>query len=57
MEYIAIQKKDRIVGVIDLDEVTIGFLDRMFNEGFSFSKITKKDLERNGNMTTFVEVL
>jgi hypothetical protein len=29
----------------------------MFNEGFSFSKITKKDLERNGNMTTFVEVL
>lgn len=55
MEYIAIQKKDKIVGVIDLDEVTIGFLDRMFNEGFSFSKITKKDLERNGNISTFVK--
>ena len=55
MEYIAIHKKDKVIGVIDLDEVTIGFLDRMFHEGFAFSKITKKDLERNENITTFVK--
>jgi|LakMenEpi03Aug12_release.lakeMendotaPanAssembly.Ray.scaffolds.fasta_scaffold2949463_1 hypothetical protein len=44
MEYIAIHKKDKVIGVIDLDEVTIGFLDRMFHEGYEFSKISKKDL-------------
>ena len=44
MEYIAIQKKDKVIGVIDLDEIDVNFLHRMFHEGYEFSKITKKDL-------------
>ena len=44
MEYIAIHKKDKVIGVIDLDEVNIEFLDRMFHEGYEFNKISKKDL-------------
>jgi len=55
MEFIGVYKKDKIVGIIDLDEVSIGFLDRMFHEGFAFNKITKKDLELNKNIDIFVK--
>jgi putative methionine-R-sulfoxide reductase with GAF domain len=44
MEYIAIHKKDKVIGVIDLDEITIEFLDRMFQEGYEFMRLSKKDL-------------
>jgi putative methionine-R-sulfoxide reductase with GAF domain len=55
MEFIGIYKKDKIVGVIDLDAVTIGFLDKMFDEGFEFNKISKNDLEHNKNISIFVK--
>jgi hypothetical protein len=44
MEFIGIFKKNKMVGMIDLDEVNIEFLDRMFYEGFEFNKLSKKDL-------------
>jgi hypothetical protein len=44
MEFIGVYKKDKMVGMIDLDEITIEFLDRMFEDGYKFSKILKKDL-------------
>ena len=44
MEFIGVYKKNKMIGMIDLDEITIEFLDRMFHEGYEFSKISKKDL-------------
>ncbi len=44
MEFIGIFKKNKMIGMIDLDEVNIEFLDRMFHEGYEFNKISKKDL-------------
>ena len=44
MEFIGILKKNKMIGMIDLDEVNIEFLDRMFQEGYEFNKISKKDL-------------
>ena len=55
MEYIAVVKKDKVIGVIDLDAVTINFLDRMFQEGYEFNKLSKNDLERNNNLPIFVK--
>ena len=45
MEFIGVYKKNKMIGMIDLDEVNIEFLDRMFHEGFEFSRLSKKDLE------------
>jgi hypothetical protein len=44
MEYVGVYKKNKMIGMIDLDEITVELLDRMFHEGYEFSKITKKDL-------------
>jgi len=44
MEFIGVYKKNKMIGTIDLDEITVELLDRMFHEGYEFSKITKKDL-------------
>jgi hypothetical protein len=44
MEYVGVYKKSKMIGMIDLDEITVELLDRMFHEGYEFSKITKKDL-------------
>ena len=55
MEYIAVVKKDKVIGVIDIDSVTVNFLDRMFQEGYEFNKISKNDLERNSNSPIFVK--
>ena len=46
MEYVGVYKKSKMIGMIDLDEITVELLDRMFHEGYEFSKITKKDLVR-----------
>jgi hypothetical protein len=44
MEFIGVYKKNKMIGMIDLDEITIEFLDRMFQEGYEFMKLSKKDL-------------
>lgn len=44
MEFVGIFKKNKMIGIIDLDEINIEFLDRMFHEGYEFNKISKKDL-------------
>jgi hypothetical protein len=44
MEFIGVYKKNKMIGTIDLDEITIEFLDRMFQEGYEFMKLSKKDL-------------
>jgi len=44
MEFIGVYKKNKMVGMIDLDEITVELLDRMFQEGYEFNKLTKKDL-------------
>jgi hypothetical protein len=44
MEFIGVYKKDKMVGMIDLDEITVEFLDRMFYEGYEFSKVLKNNL-------------
>ena len=55
MEYIAVLKKNKVIGLIDLDEVTINFLHRMFEEGYEFNKLSKKDLERKEFIPKFVK--
>ena len=55
MEYIAVVKKNKIIGVIDLDAVTVNFLDRMFQEGYEFNKLSKNYLERNTDLPIFVK--
>jgi hypothetical protein len=42
MEFIGVYKKENLIGIIDLDEVDVNFLHRMFEQGYSFSKISKK---------------
>jgi len=44
MEFIGVYKKNKMVGMIDLDEITVELLDRMFQEGYEFNKFSKKDL-------------
>lgn len=44
MEYIGVYKKNKMIGTIDLDEVNVEFLDRMFYEGYEFCKIVKDNL-------------
>jgi len=54
MEYVGVHKKEKLVGIIDLDEVEISFLDRMFEQGYEFRKISKKLLAGHGKFLTFV---
>ena len=44
MEYVGVYKKSKMIGMIDLDEITVELLDRMFHEGYEFMKLSKKDL-------------
>jgi hypothetical protein len=44
MEFIGVYKKNKMIGMIDLDEITVEFLDRMFHEGYEFNKILNKNL-------------
>jgi hypothetical protein len=44
MEFIGVYKKNKMIGMIDLDEITVEFLDRMFQEGYEFNKILNKNL-------------
>ena len=49
MEYVGVYKKEKMVGIIDLDEVEVNFLNRMFYDGYSFKKISKNLLDNNKN--------
>ena len=49
MEYIGVYKKNKMIGMIDLDEITVELLDRMFEEGYEFNKISK-----NKSMGVFI---
>lgn len=44
MEFIGVYKKNKMIGMIDLDEITVEFLDRMFQEGYEFNKVLKNKL-------------
>ena len=55
MEYIGVHKKEKLIGIIDLDEVDVNFLHRMFEQGYEFRKISKKLLEGKEKLLTFVQ--
>ena len=55
MEFIGVYKKENLIGLIDLDEVDVNFLHRMFEQGYSFSKISKKLLASKENVLKFVQ--
>lgn len=44
MEFIGVYKQNKMIGMIDLDEITVEFLDRMFQEGYEFNRISKNNL-------------
>ena len=55
MEFIGVYKRENLIGIIDLDEVDVNFLHRMFEQGYSFSKISKKLLASKENVLKFVQ--
>jgi hypothetical protein len=44
MEFIGVYKKNKMIGMIDLDEITVELMDRMFQEGYEFNKVLKNKL-------------
>lgn len=55
MEFVGVYKKENLIGIIDLDEVDVNFLHRMFEQGYSFNKISKKLLAGKENVLKFVQ--
>ena len=55
MEFIGVYKREKLIGMIDLDEVDVNFLHRMFEQGYSFNKISKKLLASKENLLKFVQ--
>lgn len=55
MEYIGVHKKEKLIGIIDLDEVDISFLHRMFEQGYEFRKVSQKILAGQENILKFVQ--
>jgi len=55
MEFIGVYKRENLIGIIDLDEVDVNFLHRMFEQGYSFNKISKKLLASKENVLKFVQ--
>ena len=45
MEYASIYKDDKQIGVITLEEISIEFLDKMFDMGYDIKNITQKEYD------------
>jgi hypothetical protein len=45
MEYASIYKEGKQIGVITLEEISIEFLDKMFDMGYDIKNITQKEYD------------
>jgi hypothetical protein len=45
MEYASIYKDGKQIGVITLEEISIEFLDKMFDMGYDIKNITQKEYD------------
>ena len=50
MEFVSVYKKGELIGVLNLDEVTVKFIYELKHKRYEFKKISKNVFE-NGNVS------